>query len=593
MTAASYRNLSELLSTSVERYGANPFLGVRLGENSWKWMTYSEFGQTVDNARAGLSSLGVEAGDRVAIISNNGIPWAVAAYATYTLGGVFVPMYEAQQDKDWRYIIGNCGAKVLLVANEEILERVEGFRDEIPSVEHIVTIAGETDLSFATLLAEGEQTTVAPVFPDSDDVAGLIYTSGTTGEPKGVVLSHGNLTSNIAAINEAFPLEPNDRSASFLPWAHAFGQTVELHTLLSLGASTGMTGPKTLVRDMPELKPTILVAVPTMFNRMYDAISKLVSGQGGLVEWVFGKAMANAMRRQDMRSQGFTTKWVELLHSLFDNVIFSKIRGGMGGRLKFAFTGGAAISTEVTNFISAMGITVYEGYGLSETSPVVSANTRRARKLATVGKPVPGVTVKIDTKLSEDPGVGEIVIYGPNVMQGYYGLPEKTAEVMTEDGGFRTGDLGSLDDEGFLSIRGRIKEQYKLENGKYVVPTPIEAQLELSGYIQNVMIYGEQRPYNIAIIVPDMVAVNMWAEKQGLETADREVLIATDQVTSLFTAELERQSGPVKHYERPRGFVLESEEWTPENGFLTPSLKVKRRAVVAAFSDQIEDLYPG
>jgi long-chain acyl-CoA synthetase len=588
---SQYTNLSELLSTSVERFADNPLFGVRVEKDSWRWTTYRTFGEDVARARASLASMGVEAGDRVAFIADNGVPWAVVAYGAYTLGALFVPMYEKQQDADWKHITSDCGAKVLFAANDRILERIDAFRSDIPTVESIVVIDPEHGPNFDAFLELGADTPVDPTHPGSDDIAGFIYTSGTTGQPKGVMLSHGNITSNVNAINEVFPLDPSDRSASFLPWSHAFGQTVELHTLISMGASTAITNAKTLVRDMPEVKPTILVAVPTMFNRMYDGISKFVEGQGGLIKTVFTAAMTNEARRKEMAARGVTTRWVELKHRVFDRLVFSLIRGGMGGRLKYAFTGGAAISEQVADFISAIGVTVYEGYGLSETSPVVSANTREARLVGSVGRAIPGVTIRIDAAVTDEDDVGEIVVYGPNVMTGYYNLPEKTAEAVDPDGGFRTGDLGHVDEAGFLHIRGRIKEQYKLSNGKYVVPSPIEEQLQLSGFIQNVMIYGEQRSYNVAVIVPDMKAVNKWAEAEGLDTADREQLLASSEAQHLFAAELKRFGEPVKHYERPKGFVIEPEEWTPENGFLTPSLKVKRRIVLSTYADDIAAIY--
>jgi long-chain acyl-CoA synthetase len=358
-----------------------------------------------------------------------------------------------------------------------------------------------------------------------------------------------------------------------------------------MGFSTGLTNAKRLVADLPEIRPTILVAVPTVFNRVYDGLIKRMEAAGGAQKAIFDRAVATERKRMEQHKTGSTTRWLEMQHSVYDRLVFKKVRDGLGGRLKFAFSGGAAISTEVAEFISAMGIIVYEGYGLTETSPIVTANNRDARRVGSVGRAIPGVRVELDESASGEEGIGEIIVHGPNVMQGYYNLPEQDAAVFTADRGFRTGDLGSLDDDGFLYIRGRIKEQYKLENGKYVVPTPIEEQLSLSGYVESIMVYGEQRPYNIAVIVPDRVAVTGWAEGQGIDTSDYGALLKTDEVRALFTEELKAYSDPIKGYERVRGFVLGGDEWTPESGFLTPSLKVKRRAVMEAFGQEIEDLY--
>ncbi|VAW07410.1 Long-chain-fatty-acid--CoA ligase, partial [hydrothermal vent metagenome] len=378
-----------------------------------------------------------------------------------------------------------------------------------------------------------------------------------------------------------------------LPWAHSFGQTLELHAMIYFGSSLGLTSAKTLTRDMPEIKPTILVSVPTVFNKVYDGIQKMMEAEGGIKKTMFDAAIANAIKREQLLKQGKRSRWIDMQHGFFDKVVLSKVRDAFGGRLKYAFSGGAAISTEVAEFISGVGITVYEGYGLTETSPIVTANTKNARRIGSVGKPIPGVTVEIDTDLTGDPEIGEIVVHGPNVMMGYYNLPEANEEVFTPNRGFRTGDLGHVDEDGFLFIRGRIKEQYKLENGKYVVPSPIEEQLTLSGYIAQAMVYGEQRPYNVAVIVPDFEYLNKWAEEKGLDTSDIDALLAQPEVRELFTTEINRAQSSIKHYERVRAFILEDEEFTPENTMLTPSLKIKRRAVMAKLGDRINDLYDG
>jgi long-chain acyl-CoA synthetase len=470
--ATTFTNLVEMLAGSVERFSDNPFLGTKEGDE-WTWMTYAEFGTEVAAARAGLASLGVERGDRVSVISDNRVEWAVAAYGTYSLAAAYVPMYEAQHAEEWHYILNDCGAKVLIVANDDIRATVDDFAADLESLQQIVVMgdtAGGDAITFDELLDRGRAAPLDPVFPDENDVAGFVYTSGTTGSPKGVLLSHGNIASNVSAIHEVFPLEEEDRSASFLPWAHSFGQTVELHVLVSMGCSTGLTNARRLINDMPEIAPTILVAVPTVFNRIYDGLIKRMEAAGGVQKAMFDRAMATERTRMERRKTGSTTRWLEMQHSVYDGLVFKKVRDAFGGRLKFAFSGGAAISTEVAEFISALGITVYEGYGLTETSPIVTANNRKARRVGSVGRAIPEVTVELDTDASGEEGIGEIIVHGPNVMQGYYNLPEQDAAVFTDDGGFRTGDLGALDDDGFLFIRGRIKEQYKLENGKYVVP---------------------------------------------------------------------------------------------------------------------------
>ncbi|RPI26293.1 MAG: long-chain fatty acid--CoA ligase [Actinobacteria bacterium] len=594
MADSDFSDLVDLYTRSVERFAGNPLFGERNDDGTWLWMTYAEMGAAVDRARGGLASLGVGSGDRVAIVSDNRPQWAVGAYATYGLNAVWVPMYEAQQPNEWAYILGDCGARVVVVVDDAARALVDEHRGDLPHLEHIIVLFGEAGgdaITWDELLAMGASAPVAAVSPDEKQLAGLIYTSGTTGNPKGVMLSHGNIASNVSAVNEVFPIDPEDRSASFLPWAHSFGQTIELHTVVSVGASTGLTSAKTLTRDLPEIQPTILISVPTMFNRIHDGLNKMMEDKGGATKRIFDAAIRNERRREELAKRGKTTRFIETQHRMFDRLVFSKVRHGLGGRLKYAFSGGAAISTEVAEFISAVGITVYEGYGLTETAPVVTANVRRARKLGSVGRPIPGVTVKIDTGVSPEEGIGEIVVYGPNVLLGYYNLPEENERVFTADGGFRTGDLGSIDEDGYLFIRGRIKEQYKLENGKYVVPSPIEEKLNLSGYIAANMVYGDQRPYNVALIVADELAVRKWAEENGLDASEYQALLESPEMHELMRREVDRTQESVKGYERVRDFVLASDEWTPENGMLTPSLKVKRRTVLERYGERLDALY--
>jgi long-chain acyl-CoA synthetase len=315
--------------------------------------------------------------------------------------------------------------------------------------------------------------------------------------------------------------------------------------------------------------------------------------KGGITKKLFDAAIANAHKRNEMTQRGAKSKLVDMKHNLFDSLVFSKVRASFGGKVRYAFSGGAAISTEVAELISAVGITVYEGYGLTETSPIVTCNIKQARRIGSVGRAIPGVTVTIDTEVTGDKEIGEIVVHGPNVMVGYYHLPEANDEVFTHDRGFRTGDLGHVDADGYLYIRGRIKEQYKLENGKYVVPSPIEEILTLSGYILQVMVYGEQRPHNVAVIIPDFDYLGKWAAENGVDASDPEALIADDRVIELFKTEVNRAQSDIKHYERIRDFILATEEWTPENGMLTPSLKIKRRTLMAQFGEGINELYAG
>ena len=588
-----FKNLVELYESSVARFPENPLFGTR-HTDGWQWLTYAEFGKQVDLARAGLAGLGIDAGDRVAVISDNRIEWAVGAYATYGLGAAWVPMYEAQLAKEWNFILGNSGAKVAIVGDDGIRAQLDDLRDELPDLAQIVVLRGEAGgeaITWAEMLARGAESPIPSVHPPSEDLACLIYTSGTTGQPKGVMLSHGNITSNVNVFPDMFDIGPDDRTASFLPWAHAFGQTIDLHFMIAAGASAGLTSAQTLMDDLDDLRPTILVSVPTVYNRLYDALQKMMAAKGGVTKTIFDRALANERKRADLAANGKTTRWVEMQHDLYDRLVFAKVRDGFGGRLRYSISGGAAISVEVAEFISALGMTVYEGYGLTETSPVAAANTPSYRRVGSIGKEIPGVRIDIDREVTGDSEIGEIIIHGPNVMLGYYNLPEEDEKALTADRGFRSGDLGYRDNDGFLYVRGRIKEQYKLENGKYVVPSPIEEQLQLSGYVTNIMVYGEQRPYNVAVIVPDMDALTKWAADHGLGDLSEDALLESETVNELYRREIDRLSGSIKGYQQVRGFVLEDEAFSPENGMLTPSLKVKRRAVLDRYGEDLEKLY--
>jgi long-chain acyl-CoA synthetase len=590
-----FANMVQLYTHAVNKFGPRPLFGTKQ-RGEWKWMTYAEFGQQVDALRAAFAELGVGKGDRVAVIANNRPEWAIGAYATYGLRASYVPMYEAQLPKEWKYILNDCGAKLLLVANEKILGQIRELRADLPELKHVVVIdgaaSGDGEHTWGSLVKRGTGKNVPAVEPeDAKEIAGFIYTSGTTGNPKGVLLSHGNLANNVSAIHAVFPMGEEDRSLSFLPWAHSFGQVVELHGLLSMGASMGIAeSVEKIVDNLGEVQPTLLFSVPRIFNKIYDGLHKKMSEEGGLKKSLFYAAIANEDRRKALAAQGKSSGFADLKHKIFDKLVFQKVRARFGGRLKYAFSGGAALSKEVAEFIDNLGILVYEGYGLTETSPIATANWPGARKIGSVGKAIPGVRIEIDKSVTGDEVNGEIIVYGHNVMQGYYNLPEENAKVFTPDGGFRTGDMGHLDADGFLYITGRIKEQYKLENGKYVSPAPLEEHLKLSPFIANVMIYGDNKPYNVALVVADMPTLEKWAEENGIG-ARGEALFDEERVRKLFEEEIEKYSAEFKQFEKIRKFLLIAEDFTTANDMLTPSLKVKRRFVMKKYGERLDALF--
>jgi long-chain acyl-CoA synthetase len=603
-----YNTLLELYNDAIQNYPYRELFGVKTA-GRWEWTTYGEFARKVDRMRAGLSHLGVAKGEHVAIISNNRPEWAVTAYAALGLGALYVPMYEAQLDKDWEFILRDCGATVLVVASGAIYDKTKQYLSTIPSLRHIVVMEGAPQStngltgrvhSLKGLLERVDEVPCIDVTPD--DLACLIYTSGTTGNPKGVMLTHGNVARNVSAARYVFPMDRQDRSLSFLPWAHVFGQVVELHAMISAGASMGLAeSVDKIVDNLAEVQPTLLFSVPRIFNKIYTGVQKQIASKPKVIQ----EAVKLALKATAKERRGIRLGIAEhAALQLTDRVVFAKVRAKFGGRLKYAFSGGAALSRDVAEFIDSLGITIYEGYGLSETSPIATANCPGERRIGSVGRAIPGVRIEIDPHALAEKKVikdvlkdrieGEIVIYGHNVMKGYLNRPEENDKVFTSDGGFRSGDMGYVDPHGYLYITGRIKEQYKLENGKYVVPTPIEEQLKLSPYILNCMVYGDNRLFNTALVVVNTQAVRDWANGQQppLQMDLTEQGILTDsRVRQLIKGEIARFTTDLKGYEEIRDFALIGEDFSQDNGMLTPSLKVKRRKVMEVYGHLLDALY--
>lgn len=592
--AGKFTTLVDMIDNSLRSFGPNRAFGTKKN-GTYTWITYADFGEQIGSFRGGLVSAGVKSGDRVAIIANNRYEWAVACYASSQLGAAIVPMYESQTVEDWLYILQDATPTVLVVSKPELFAKVRPAAQAVSSIKEIVLLDANAESAtfYPDFLARGKsvKSTIASV--TSGQLASLIYTSGTTGKPKGVMLSHANIISNINAIHAILPFEQTDVSLSFLPWAHSFGQVCELHGLISCGSALGLAErTDTIIDNLSEVHPTLLFSVPRIFNKIYDGLHKKMANESNLKRKLFYAGLANAKLLREKVDRGEAPGLTGLANKFYDKLVFSKVRQRLGGKLKYAFSGGAALSKEVAEFIDSLNITVYEGYGLSETSPIMTCNAPGARRIGSVGKPIPGVTVKIDTSVaSGDPGVGEIINHGPNTMMGYFNRPEETAAVMTPEKGFRTGDLGRFDKDGFLFITGRVKEQYKLENGKYVAPAPLEEKLQLSPYISQCMIYGDNKLFNIAVIVPDFVSVREWAEKTGVPAGTNSELIANDLVRELIKVEIDKFSSDWKSFERPRNFLLLPEEWTVENDMLTPSLKLKRRNVMRVAGDAIQQVY--
>lgn len=584
-------NLVDYYLQSVGKYPENYAIGEKDDTGTFQWINYRDFGRRIDNIRSGIAQLNIiSKGEKIGIIANNRLEWALCAFACFGLGACWVPMYEKELDYIWNYIIKDSEMKILFVSNPEILARVQKFQDDLPNLQKIILIEGEGENSLLELENTGKSQVVNPIIPGVDDDAAIIYTSGTTGEPKGVILTHGNFTSNSNAGSSVFPeIGSDSRALSILPWAHSYGMTAELYTFIKVGASIAITDVEHLSADLSKANPSHLICVPRLFNKIYQGIHQLMEDTGGIKYKLFLAAKAAAKKKRDTGKSSLKLK-------ILDKLVFSKVRERFGSRLYASLTASAKTELEVANFFFDIGLPIYDCYGMTETAPAITMNCEKYHKLGTVGKPIDYVKVVIDKSMmpegSED---GEIVAYGPNVMKGYLHKPEKTAEVIVTDEngmrGMRTGDLGRLDEENFLHITGRIKNEYKLLNGKYVHPAEIEQYSKLIPWITNIMIYGDGKPHNVGLIVPDPDYLLAYAKKNGITKSYSEMVKDTtiqEMIIDILVDHLKKKFGG---YEIPRNFAFLDEDFTLENKMLTQTMKLKRRSVLEKYGDLIEKLY--
>ncbi|HEX4352583.1 MAG TPA: long-chain fatty acid--CoA ligase, partial [Polyangiales bacterium] len=581
---------------SIERFPDRRLFGTRK-KHGWHYVSYREFGDMVAAARAGLAKLGIVPGQRVAVISDNRLEWAVGSFATFSLGAIYVPMYQAQLDRDYEHILKDSGAKLCFCANETIAARVRALAPALPELEHIIHFDSP---EYAGLLESGRTAPTPSVMPQDKDVAIYIYTSGTTGEPKGVELTHYNLGATASAIIEISPLtEDGECSLAFLPWAHVFGGCIEVAVLIGYGGAIAICDSTDRLLDyLAEVKPTALFAVPRIWNRIYDGVVKQIDARPKPIQTL----LRTGLRARGLAAKGKPINLLERVAMLATNkLLVAKIEARLGGRVRFAVSGAAALSAEVAEFIDNLGIVVLEGYGLTETTGGATASKPNERRLGAVGKPLPGYEIRLERGIAgAGPDEGEIIIHGSGVMRGYHNQPGATEQAFTSDGGFRTGDIGRFDSDGFLYITGRVKELYKLSNGKYIAPVALEEKLQLSPFIAQCCVYGTDKPHNTAVIIPDLAALQTWATANGVAPANSngvdahaqaEALLREPRVRALIRKELDQHSRDFKGYEQIRDFVLDDELFTTQNDMLTPSLKLKRRNVIAKYGPRLDALY--
>jgi long-chain acyl-CoA synthetase len=584
-----FETLTALLEFALAQYAGRPAYGTRRGAETWEWTTYAQLGALVARCRAGLAAVGVGRGDRVAFIADNRLEWVVVAHACYQRRAIFVPMSEAQSESEWRYILGDSGARVCFVANAAIAGRVNSLREDLLHLQHIVTLdAPEHDpASFAHLMAQSDGNNIRARVPMPSDVATIIYTSGTTGDPKGVRLTHRNLAINASARAASRDYGEDALSISFLPWAHVFGGHVELNVMMAVGGSVAIcSGGDELAAELPIVRPTVLYAVPRIWTQLYHDIQRDLAGEAEMSRHMFD----DGLRLMQRRRRGETLKLTERIFlNMADKLVISKLKARLGGRLRFAISGSAPLSRDVAEFMHNLGVTIYEGYGLTESSGSSTTNPADAPHFGSVGKPIRGTTIAIDRSIPNlAEGEGEIILYGPGVMESYHNAPEATAQAITADGGLRTGDLGYLDADGYLYVTGRIKELFKLSSGRYVAPAPLEGKLKLSPFILHCMVYGSGQPYNVALIVADIPAL---AAYFGREDASPEELLADPRTRRLYEDEIHKHSRDFRTYELVRNFWLVSDAFTREEGMLSPTMKLLRRKVLQRYEARLKSLY--
>ena len=568
--------------------------GVITGESTRDWF------DRMRDLSLGLGSLGVAAGDRVAIMSESRPEWLLADFAILTLGAVTVPVYSTLTAQQARYIVHDAGARVAIVSTRDQLEKLQSVRHQLPSLEAILVFeAGEQTtasvLGLDQVIARGHarmmgEWGIARTFRDQarairpEQLATIIYTSGTTGEPKGVMLSHRNLISNLVAGHAIVPVGDEDVSLSFLPLSHSFERLVSYVYLANGVTVIFAESMETIGRDLTAVRPTVMTGVPRVYEkfmaRIVDRGLALPQPRRTLFRW--GVNVANAKARAESTGRkGGSILGLEV--RLADRLVFSKIRASVGGRLRCLVSGSAPLPANVAEFFYGIGLPITEGYGLTETSPIVTANPMNAPRLGTVGTPIPGVEVRI----ADD---GEILARGPNVMMGYYNKPEATADVL-RDGWFHTGDVGTLDRDGYLRITDRKKDLLVTSGGKKVAPQPIEAVLRRSPLIAEAVLLGDRRRFVAALIVPDFAALERRLQDLGRPPGGRDDLIVRADVLALYDEIVEALNRELSQFERIKKIRLLPREFTIESGELTPTMKVKRKAVEDNWRTAIDEVY--
>jgi long-chain acyl-CoA synthetase len=592
--ASEYPALTKFFLDAIDRF-ANPRAQMYRTPAGWQSISAQEMLRRVAGLSKALAELGIASGDRVGLFAPNCPEWHTADFAIQGLGAVNVPIYFNESHDRLIYILNDSGARVVFTAAAAQAKKISECRSRIPALEHVISAASgaEVDddiLRYEALIASTTDADVAEYRRRAaeitgNDLATIIYTSGTTGEPKGVMLSHSNLSSNSIDSASNHHLLPSDVALEFLPLAHVYERTAAYSYICNGVAIAYLERIEDVPQALLEVHPTLAAAVPRFFEKIYANILEKGRRESGIKRNIFDWSLRVAEESVPWRAYGKSpSPSLKLRWRVADALVYSKIRQGLGGGTQRFSAGGAPLAPELAEFFWSVGVTIHQGYGLTETSPVVTANTPAANKIGTVGRPIPNVQVKI----AED---GEILVKGPNVMQGYYHKPEATREVFTSDGWFRTGDIGRLDEDGYLIITDRKKELLKTAAGKFVAPAPIENTLKTSPYITNAIVVGDTRKFVSVLIVPNFANIEAAARKAGHDFATPTQVTGDPWVRDLLSSEIERLTAPLAQYEKPKRFALIEQDFTYAGGELTYTMKMKRRVIEQRYQDVIARLY--
>ncbi len=590
--------LVDVFRDGLRNHPEKPAMTVRYPDGSWHASTRLDVSERVRCLALGLRSLGYERGDRVGILAHTRMEWALADWACIMSGLVVVTVYPTLPPDQVLYILRDSGVRALFAADQKQLDKLVEIKGELPHLERVISFEpvdarGLPVLSLGELEDAGKEADEPPGDSESfarkaapDDVATLIYTSGTTGEPKGVMLTHHNLYTNTIASAECLPISARDNVLSWLPLSHAFERTAGHYVMWHCGVEVAYAeSSSTVARDMLETKPTVMIGVPRMYEKFYDAVVEAVAAGGAVKKLGFKAAKRigdlHAARRLNGKSIPLPLR---AAYGVADRIVFSKLRERTGGRVRYFVSGAAPLSPEIARFFYSGGLVVLEGYGLSETSPVTNVNPPHDIRFGTVGPPIPGTEIRI----AED---GEILIRGPQVMKGYFGRPEDTRRVLSEDGWLRTGDIGELDGDGYLKITDRKKNLIVTAAGKNVAPQPIEERIARSPFVEQVVLLGDRRKFPLALIVPSFQAFKIALPGRAVTEADRKRYIDHPALRDLVEGDVFPRVADFARYERPKRTLLVADPFTVDNGQLTPTLKAKRRVIAGLYAQRVEQVY--